>query len=213
MSRKYREPNPHTAPRDAEPPLAACVPRLLLVRHATSVPPACDGPEEYERPLNPLGMQQVKAVTEVLLAHSPDRVVSSPYRRSVQTVTPTADALGRRVETHDALREWNAGIGATPDWQRHHRECWERPDWSVEGGESHVALEQRAVAALRQLVAEMPAASVTIVGSHGAWIARALHGLGCAVDVEFWLGMPMPAIFEVDLDGRQAQVNDLGVVP
>jgi 2,3-bisphosphoglycerate-dependent phosphoglycerate mutase len=187
------------------------VPRLLLVRHASSVPPAADGPDEPERPLSPLGVQQAEDLVETLLAYEPDRVISSPYCRAVRTVSPTAAALGLQVETRDALREWSSGIGATSDWQKHYRACWEDPDWAMPGGESHRALQLRAVAALEQLAAEARGTSVTVVGSHGTWIACALHGLGCPVDADFWLGMPMPAVFEVELDGQQARVR--GVAP
>lgn len=179
------------------------MPRLLLVRHAASVPPAQDGPDEYERPLSALGVQQAQALADELLAHAPARVLSSPYRRAVDTVAPTARAVGLGVETREALREWRSGIGATQDWQRHYRRCWDRPEWTATGGETHLALKQRAVAALHDIARESAGESVTVVGSHGAWIARALHGLGCRVDADFWLAMPMPAVFEVDLrDGR-----------
>jgi len=38
---------------------------------------------------------------------------------------------------------------------------------------------------------------VTVIGAHGTWIARALFGLGCAVDADFWFNMPMPAVYKV----------------
>jgi 2,3-bisphosphoglycerate-dependent phosphoglycerate mutase len=183
------------------------VPRLLLVRHATSVPSAADGPDEHDRPLSPLGVQQAEQLTGALLAYDPHRVLSSPYRRAVQTVSPTAAALGLHVETREALREWSSGIEPAPDWQTHYRACWEDPEHAVVGGETHRALERRAVAAVRQVAAETRADAVTVIGSHGTWISRALHGLGCAVDADFWLAMPMPAVFEVELDGRHVRVR------
>jgi 2,3-bisphosphoglycerate-dependent phosphoglycerate mutase len=189
------------------------VPRLLLVRHATSVPPGQHGLDEYERPLSPLGVKQAEELVGLLLAYEPNRLLSSPFRRAVQTVAPTATALGLPVEARAALREWSSGIGPTPDWQRHYRACWEAPERAVGDGESHSALERRAMAALQQVVAETDSESVTVVGSHGAWIARALHGLGCPVDADFWLQMPMPAVFEVELGGGQVQVRGSGIGP
>ena len=186
------------------------MPRLLLVRHATSVRPVPGGPDEHERPLSPLGVQQAEDLAAVLLAESPDRVISSPYLRSVQTVLPTARALGLQVETRDALREWNAGIDATPGWEPHYRQCWRSPAWVVPGGETHAALEQRAVAAMRKVAAQSPEASVVILGSHGTWIARALLGLGHPVDEDAWLGMPMPAVFEVEFKGQRLELRALG---
>jgi 2,3-bisphosphoglycerate-dependent phosphoglycerate mutase len=187
------------------------VTRLLLVRHATSVPPTPSGPDEYHRPLADVGRRQADALVEVLKPESPVRFLSSPFLRAVQTLAPTAAALGLAVETRDVLREWRSGIAATPAWEAHYRHCWERPDWALPGGETHHALEERAVSALQQIAAEGPSDAVTIVGSHGTWITRALHGLGCEVDVEFWLDMPMPAVFEVVLNGHSATVTGPGL--
>ena len=189
------------------------MPRLLLVRHAVSVPPTPDGPDEYQRTLSDVGLHQAEALADVLLSKSPTRVLSSPYLRSVQTVAPTAAALGLAVETRHFLREWRSGIGATPSWEAHYRDCWERPDWSVTGGETHRALEERAVRALEQVATEGLSDAVTVLGSHGTWIARALHGLGCDVDAEFWLDMPMPAVFEVVLHGASVTVTGPGIGP
>jgi 2,3-bisphosphoglycerate-dependent phosphoglycerate mutase len=132
-------------------------------------------------------------------------VLSSPYLRSIQTVAPTAAALGVRVELREALREWNSRIGATPAWERNYRNCWEQPARSVDGGESHLALEQRTVDALREVAAQLRGATGVIVASHGTWIARALHGLGCTVGADFWLNMPMPSVFVVQADGDRLQ--------
>ena len=138
-------------------------------------------------------------------------MLSSPYLRAVQTVAPTAAALGLEVECRQVLREWASGIGATPLWEAHYRQCWKRPAWSVPGGEPHQALEERAVHALEHVAADGPSDAVTVVGSHGTWIARALHGLGCSVDADFWLDMPMPAVFEVVLEAESVTVTGPGV--
>jgi 2,3-bisphosphoglycerate-dependent phosphoglycerate mutase len=189
------------------------VTRLLVVRHAVSVPPTPDGPDDYERPLTEVGLRQAEALTDALVSASPSRVLSSPYRRAVQTVAPTASALGLAVEKRHALREWDSGIGPTPEWEAHYRDCWERPDWSLPGGETHRALQERAVRALLQVATEGPADAAAVVGSHGTWVARALHGLGCEVDADFWLDMPMPAVFEVLLQGETVTVTGPGVAP
>lgn len=183
------------------------MPRLFLVRHATSVPPAHDGPDEYHRPLSEVGLRQAEALAEVLASLSPRQVLSSPYLRSVQTVAPTAAALGLHVEKREVLREWDSGIGATSMWERHYRDCWNQPERSVGGGESHLALQRRAVHALRDLAADLTGADDVLVASHGAWIARALLGLGCRVDADFWLAMPMPAVFAIKIDGERLRAS------
>lgn len=51
-----------------------------------------------------------------------------------------------------------------------------------------------------------------VVGSHGTWIARALHGLGCDVDADFWLNMPMPAVFVIESDGERLHASSHSLV-
>ena len=172
---------------------------LVLVRHATSTPPGADGLNEYQRQLTSLGLAEADALVDVLLGYAPDRILSSPYLRSLQTVRPAASALSLNVEPRNELREWDSGIEPTPDWQRHYRRCWNRPTWATGAGESHKALTVRAVAALQRCAREAPE-SVTVIGSHGTWISRALQGLGCDIDADFWFDMPMPAIYALQLN-------------
>lgn len=184
--------------------------RLLLVRHARSMPPTPDGPDEYARPLSMDGLRQARELVALLASYAPVRVLSSPFLRSVQTVFPTAAVLGLEVETRPDLREWRSGIGATSSWEPHYRECWQRPGWSVAGGETHAALQERATRALAELAAE-GAAGPVVVGSHGTWIARALVGMGRDVDADFWLGMPMPAVFVVDSAAGRVTISGPGL--
>ena len=181
------------------------MPDLLLVRHATSLPPAPGGPDDHHRPLTSDGLAEAEALAGSLLTHAPTRFLSSPYLRAVQTVAPAATACGLTVETHHELREWESGIGPTPEWQTHYRRCWDDPQLSIGEGESHQALTSRAVDALHR-AATGADAGATVVASHGTWIARALLGLGCSVDADFWFSMPMPAVYEVQVDNHVFRV-------
>ena len=154
------------------------------------------GPDEYARPLRAYGMEQAAALAPEIASYAPVRVLSSPYLRSVRTVEPAAALLGLAVERRADLREWDSGIGPTPDWREHYLRCWAEPAFAFPGGESHDALKERAVAALRDVAA---LEGTSVVASHGNWIARALQGLGWPVDAAFWLAMPMPALYVVEL--------------
>jgi len=160
------------------------------------------------------GLEQAEALIAELARQRPVRILSSPYLRAVQTVLPTATVCGLQVEPRDDLREWASGIDPTPDWERHYRYCWQWPAWSPPGGETQVALTERAVAAVRRLATETSSYGVAVVASHGTWIARALHGLGLSVDVDFWLDMPMPAVYDVALEnGQIVAVAGPGIYP
>lgn len=49
-----------------------------------------------------------------------------------------------------------------------------------------------------------------LVATHGAWLARALLTVRPAVDADFWLAMPMPAVFTLRWDAGGVPVEVVG---
>lgn len=173
---------------------------LVLVRHANSVVPTPGGPDELTRPLRESGLVQARDLVRELTALRPTAVLSSPYLRAVQTVQPTADALGVTVGTRWDLREWDSGIAPTPDYARHHSHSWDHPDHVRPGGESLTALSRRMLRALTA-VAEEHEDGVVLIGTHGTFAARALLAAGQDVTWTFVEAMPMPAVYRVRWGG------------
>lgn len=84
---------------------------LYLVRHAHAGARAdWDGPDA-QRPLSKRGRRQARALAESLAEAGVTRLVSSPYRRCVQTLEPLAEASGLEVVVDDRLVE---GSGFAP---------------------------------------------------------------------------------------------------
>jgi broad specificity phosphatase PhoE len=78
---------------------------VLLVRHAQAGSRKEWAAEDRLRPLSGKGRRQAKGLVGLLEGHAPQRVVSSPYLRCMQTVTPLAAHLGLRVEPVEELAE------------------------------------------------------------------------------------------------------------
>jgi 8-oxo-(d)GTP phosphatase len=78
---------------------------LLLVRHGDAGDRGAWVGDDTVRPLSPKGRRQADALVDVLSEYAIDRVVSSPYRRCVQTVEPLAAARGLPVIESDTLGE------------------------------------------------------------------------------------------------------------
>ncbi len=81
-----------------------------LVRHAKAGSRERWTAPDRDRPLTAPGQIQAAALA-ALLAPTTRRVISSPYRRCVETVAPLAEALELGVEEEDSLAE-----GADPGW-------------------------------------------------------------------------------------------------
>lgn len=81
---------------------------VLLLRHARAGERAAWTGDDTLRPLDDRGLRQALALRE-LAQRAIGRIVSSPYRRCVETVEPLAEALGIPIELDDRLAE-----GASP---------------------------------------------------------------------------------------------------
>jgi 2,3-bisphosphoglycerate-dependent phosphoglycerate mutase len=170
---------------------------IVLVRHADSVRPTVDGPDEYHRPLSTEGLGQARDLAKSLAALEPAAIWSSPYLRAVQTVAPAAALLQLPVQTREDLREWDHAFIPTSHWAELVRESWDDPAFARPGGESLNDVSTRAAGAIRALVMLYPGQTV-LVGSHGTFVSRALSGLGLTgVDGQFLFEMPMPAVYHL----------------
>jgi 8-oxo-dGTP diphosphatase len=78
---------------------------LLLVRHATAGDRDAWEGDDRLRPLDERGWRQAYALVDLLRSYAPERLLSSPYRRCVQTFEPAAAALAAQIELTDDLAE------------------------------------------------------------------------------------------------------------
>lgn len=78
---------------------------LLLVRHAHAGERGDWRGHDSLRPLTARGRHQAADLAGILVEIGAERVLSSPYRRCIETVAPTAAALGLTVEVDVRLAE------------------------------------------------------------------------------------------------------------
>ena len=78
---------------------------LFLLRHAQAGSRGRFDGDDVMRPLSSDGRHQAADIAGALSTMAITRVLSSPYRRCIETVAPTAAALGLLVEVEAALGE------------------------------------------------------------------------------------------------------------
>lgn len=78
---------------------------IFLVRHASAGSRDDSDPADHDRALDDAGLDQAAKLTDWLRHEEITRILSSPFRRCVQTVQPLADELGLQVELSDWLAE------------------------------------------------------------------------------------------------------------
>jgi 2,3-bisphosphoglycerate-dependent phosphoglycerate mutase len=176
---------------------------IVLVRHAKAVavgtPPWADRDEE--RPLTEAGLRDADELALELDSYHFSAVYSSPYARSVQTVTPTAARRTLDVQPLDDLRERRLTATLRNDWPDLLASGWADPDFAAPGGESSRAAQRRGMGVLDLLRARHAFGGRLLVGSHGNLISLILQALEPSVDHAFHLAMPMPAVFHLEHDG------------
>ena len=78
---------------------------VLLLRHASAGKRSEWTGDDSLRPLDERGRKQAVALRDRLAKENIGRIVSSPYRRCVETVEPLAAGLGISVEVDERLAE------------------------------------------------------------------------------------------------------------
>lgn len=176
---------------------------IVLVRHARPVEvgtPPWDERDD-ERPLSEEGLRDADELAFELDPYLFHAVYSSPYARSVQTVTPTAARRFHQVQLIDDLRERRLTPGPRRDWEELLVRAWADPDFAVVGGESGREAQRRGMRALDLLRTRHANGGRLLVGSHGNLISLILQALEPAVGHDFHRAMPMPAIYHLQHDG------------
>ncbi len=78
---------------------------FIVLRHAKAKPRSSWSRAEGARPLAPTGQRQALAVRRLLGAWNPRKIVTSPWRRCVETVTPFVKDTGRNLKENGAFTE------------------------------------------------------------------------------------------------------------
>jgi 8-oxo-(d)GTP phosphatase len=78
---------------------------VLVVRHGTSRPRDSWARADADRPLVSAGRRQARGLVPLLACWQPERLVSSPWKRCLDTVAPYAVAAGLAVRTKGSLSE------------------------------------------------------------------------------------------------------------
>ena len=176
---------------------------IVLVRHAQAVPVGTPPWEvnDDERPLTEKGLRDADELAFELDAYYFSAVYSSPFARSVQTVSPTAERRFMEVQLLDDLRERALAGTARDDWPDLLAQAWADPDFAGPGGEPGRAAQVRGLRVLDLLRARHAEGGRLLVGSHGNLISLILQSLEPAVDHAFHVAMPNPAVFHLQHDG------------
>ena len=162
--------------------------RLIMVRHGES-----EGNRDRrftlspEVPLTELGRQQAReAAQRIAKRFTPDRIISSPYRRARQTSDIIAGELGLSIEVVHDLHERELGVlkGQSYDLLRDlaGQDSGYDPKrgwlWRPEGGESYEDVRRRVSIAIDEIRERYPDQELVVVSHGGVMLSMWAHLTG-----------------------------------
>lgn len=144
---------------------------VYFVRHAQ---PNYDNHDDLTRELTAKGLEDRWKVAQALKDVTIDAVLSSPFRRAMDTVQPLADARGLTVQTDADFRERKVGEGWLENFTAFAQSQWADFDFALEHGESLRQVQKRNLTALERVLQQYPCQTV-VIGTHGTALSTLME--------------------------------------
>ncbi len=144
---------------------------VYFVRHAK---PDFSVHDDRIRPLSEQGESDAEQVAEFLRDKSISYIISSPYKRSIDTVKPLADMLELEINTDYDFRERCAGKWHGDRFFEFVAQQWADFDYKAENGESLRCVQKRNISALERVISDHPNENV-VVATHGTALSTIIN--------------------------------------
>ena len=144
---------------------------LYFIRHAE---PNYENHDDMTRELSAKGLKDRELVTKFLMDKQIDAVVSSPFKRAIDTVRNFADKNGMEITVIDAFRERRVDSGWIEDFTSFSRNQWEDFTYKLSDGECLSEVQQRNIAALNKLLDDYKDKNI-VVGTHGTALSTIIN--------------------------------------
>lgn len=171
---------------------------VYLVRHAQAQPLPHQSEPEWE--LSETGRAQAESLVPVLAALGIQRVYTSPFRRTRDTIHPFCAASGIAAIVHDGLRERCLSQEWIGDFRDVWRRSWSDLSFALAGGESSLACRARVVAAIEEIVRQHAGETIAVT-SHGYTTALFLSTLDPTFGEPEASALRTPEIMKIVHDG------------
>lgn len=144
---------------------------VYFVRHAE---PNYGNHNDELRELTAKGLRDRELVTAFLRDKHIDVVLSSPYRRAVDTVRDFAERYGHEIGIVADFRERKVDGVWIDDFNAFSRRQWADFDYKLDDGEALAGVQARNIAALQAVLLEYPGQNI-VIGSHGTALSTVIN--------------------------------------
>lgn len=168
---------------------------IYFVRHANS----SYTPDELNRPLSEKGLKDAKKVTELLSHKNITMVISSPYKRAIQTVEGTANRFGLTISIDEGFRERKLADSSVVNFDEVILKYWENFNFSLSGGETGYFAQDRGVQSLKSVLNKYCGGNV-VIGTHGNIMVLIMNYYDKKYNCDFWNSLNMPDIYKLSFE-------------
>lgn len=161
--------------------------KLFLIRHCHA------GGQEPEAQLTAEGHAQAEQLALFLEKYKINRIISSPFARAIQTITPFAFKQNLEIEVDERLKERILSSEHLTDWFEKLKRSFEEEDLKFSGGESSKEATERIVAFMKE-INNRQTDHIAIV-THGNLSALLLNSLSQDFGFDKWLSLSNPDVY------------------
>jgi len=175
---------------------------IYFIRHAES---DYTVRESRIRPLTEKGLSDRHMVTEYLRDKNIDVVLSSPYKRALDTITVFAEKYNSKIEIIEDFREHTSNNEAVKEeeFPLVMKRLWS--DFSVKlfGGECLAEVQERNINALNEVLIKYKDKNIA-VGTHGLALSTIINHYDNSYGYEGFMAMAdiMPWVVKMTFDGN-----------
>jgi len=174
---------------------------VYFIRHAEPERSADSIYTDRTYPLTAKGLKDRKLVNAFLKDKSIDVVLSSPFKRAVDTVAEYASEIGYEVELIEDFREraiTNKWLG-TAAFKEFAMKQWADFTYKLSDGESIAEVQARNLAALQDVLQRYRGKNI-VIGTHGMALSSLLLHYDSGFSQDQHIGMPMPWVCKMVFD-------------
>ena len=174
--------------------------KVYFVRHAE---PVHAHEDDRTRPLTAEGLADRKIVLDTLKDKEIDVIYCSPYRRSMATIEEAAAFFEKEIHTDERLREREKGNEGNSSGNVL-KMRWADFSFHEEGGESIGMVQERNMAAIREILEANEGKNI-VIGTHGTALSSILNYYNPKFGCDDFLRIVdwMPYIIELDFEGEK----------
>lgn len=174
---------------------------IYMIRHAKS--PFVVG-QELTRELSTQGLIDAKKVADIMDNKKIDLIVSSPYKRAIQTIEKIATNKDIEIIVYEELRErqLKGAFKLTEDEiYQAIKTSFEDIDFHLTDGESIRDVQNRAIPVIKNLLNNYEGKTI-IIGTHGNVMTIIMNYFDKAYGYEFWKNTSKPDIYKLVFSGE-----------